>query len=531
MPIQHRNKSVSVHDFALNPRADIPRSSFRIETAHKTSFDAGYLVPIYVDEVLPGDSFNFRMTLFSRLQTLIAPIMDNLYMDTFFFFVPSRLVWDNWRKFMGEQANPGDSTSYVIPKVTLPEFGPISCSIYDYFGIPVEGQIGAVMSINALPFRAYNLIYNEWFRDQNLQNSVSVPKGDGPDADTTYTLLRRGKRHDYFTSCLPWTQKGTSVPLPLGSSAPVVASATYSAPTFKNDDNTQNARRLRSQVGNDDVAWLVNSTKTSDAFWDTTGLIADLSSATAATINQIRQSFQIQKLLERDARGGTRYTELIKAHFGVQSPDARLQRPEYLGGGSSHISINPVESTNGTSATGRLAALAANGGTIGNHAFVGSFTEHGYIIGLASVRADLNYQQGLRKIWSRNTRYDFYWPVFAQLGEQAVLRKEIFCNGIPASDEAVFGYQERWAEYRYHPAYITGTMRANAGNDYWHLAQTFVGPPFLNATFIQENPPMQRILNGGALTDNQQFLVDSFISIKAARPIPMYSVPGMVDHF
>jgi len=516
------------------PKADIPRSSFNIQTAHKTTFDAGYLVPVYVDEVLPGDTFNLSMTAFTRLATPLYPTMDNLYLDSFFFFVPNRLIWSNWQKFMGQQENPGDSTSYVVPTTTSPSSGYAVGSLQDYMGLPTVGQVSAGNTVthNALHTRAYNLIWNEWFRDQNLQNSVVVDKGDGPDTYTNYTLLKRGKRHDYFTSALPWPQKGNPVALPLGTSAPVTYIGGTGTIRVQDSSNPSLARALQTN-GSGAGSTLSLASGTSD-FSGT--LFTDLSQATAATINQLRQSFQIQKLLERDARGGTRYTEIIRAHFGVISPDARLQRPEYLGGGSTPIQINPIAQTSGTNASGTstpLGNLAAMGTGLANgHGFTQSFTEHGVIIGLVSVRADLTYQQGLRRMWSRSTRYDFYFPAFAMLGEQAVLNKEIYVTGT-STDNNVFGYQERWAEYRYNPALITGLFKSTSAGtiDGWHLAQKFTSLPTLNSTFIQENPPISRIVAVGSGANGQQFLCDTFFNNRVARPMPLYSVPGLIDHF
>ncbi|WNK12392.1 MAG: major capsid protein [Microvirus sp.] len=537
-----KNKSASSHSFAMVPKADIPRSKFSMEKTLKTTFDSGYLVPIMCEEVLPGDTFNVNVTMFGRLATPIFPVMDNLHLDSFFFFVPNRLVWNNWVKFMGEQDNPADSISYSIPQQVSPAGGYAVGSLQDYFGLPTAGQVGNsnTVSHSALPIRAYNLIYNQWFRDENLQNSVTVDKGDGPDSSptTNYTLLRRGKRHDYFTSALPWPQKGgTAVTLPLGTSAPVLTNnntITLSSSTFGN-------KKL--QAGNF-VAGLnggltaeQTSTPVVDVkFGNQSGLYADLSAATAATINQLRQSFQIQKLLERDARGGTRYTEIIRSHFGVASPDARLQRPEYLGGGSTPINISPIAQTGGTGAQGTTTPqgnLAAFGTYMAKgHGFTQSFVEHGHVIGLISVRADLTYQQGIRRFWSRSTRYDFYFPAFATLGEQAILNKEIFCDG-SSNDSNVFGYQERWAEYRYNPSQITGLFKSTSAGtiDPWHYSQKFTSLPTLNSTFIQDTPPLSRNLAVGASANGQQLLLDAFFHINAARPLPMYSVPGLIDHF
>lgn len=548
-------KSVMQHAFSQIPSIDTQRSSFNRSHGYKTTFNAGGLIPILVDEVLPGDTFNLQATLFCRLATPVVPFMDNLFLETFFFFVPNRLVWEHWEAFNGEREYPSDTTDYLIPCMHSSSSGCSANSVADYFGIPVGVPFGSV--INALPFRAYAKIWNDWFRDENLQPMISIPSGDGPDSwiyfyfdgtsDSSPAVnlgafngcLPRGKRHDYFTSCLPWPQKGSSVDIPIGTSATVSGNIpitgtitnTYSGTASDGSGNIQNVRFNGNTMtyiksGTSNTSGSVSLNSTFSATGATAGLTVDLSGATAVTINSLRQAIAVQQLLELDARGGTRYTEIIRAHFGVVSPDARLQRSEYLGGSSTRININPVQQTSSTDDTTPQGNLAAFGvGADSFHGFTESFTEHGYIIGLVNVRADLTYQQGLSRMWSRQTRYDFYWPTLAHLGEQAVLNKEIYMQGTSADDD-VFGYQERYAEYRYFPSMITGEFRSTYAQslDVWHLSQKFDSLPTLASGFIVDKPPIERVV---AVTSEPQFLLDCYFDMNCVRPMPVYGVPGL----
>lgn len=557
-------KSVMKHAFSMIPKTTIERSSFDRSFGYKTTFNEGLLIPFFCDEVLPGDTFKLKTSVLARLSTPIVPVMDNMFLDMQFFFVPNRLLWDHWPNFNGEQRDPTDSTDYLVPTVTSPVGGFAAQSIFDYLGLPTGV---ANLSVNSLPLRAYNLIWNEWFRDENLQNSVTVEHGDSDNVNN-YTLLKRGKRHDYFTSCLPWPQKGSAVTVPLagditakdiGSVSPLFPFQSGSAFGFNTVPAVTSVSGVKSKVysvneGVPGSSPITNSyvdpqlsvqyqnlpTGTSTGGYlvmdqDSINNIAGALQLTSTTqssvnVNDLRSAFQIQRLLERDARGGTRYTEILRSHFGVISPDARLQRPEYLGGCSTPVNINPVQQTSATTSVTPQGNLAAFGYISNTHDdFNHSFVEHGYIIGLMSVRADLTYQQGINRMWSRQSRFDFYWPALAHLGEQAVLNKEIFAQGND-QDNQVFGYQERYAEYRYKPSLITGKLRSSDPEtlDVWHLSQKFTTLPKLNSDFIEENPPISRVV---AVQNEPHFIGDFYFDLKCIRPMPLYGVPGLIDHF
>lgn len=547
------NPSVMLNRWAKSPMPRVQRSKFDLTHGHKTTMNAGYLYPVSCEEVLPGDTHMCNMTGFARIATLQNPIMDNVHLDYFAFFIPHRLLWSNWERFNGARDTPDASIDYVIPVIkdegeedeTLTvEPG----SLLDYFGLPTIVEIQNDDLPSALPARAYNLVFNEWFRDQNLQDKLLVPLTDGPDARTWYTLQRRGKRHDYFTQALPWPQKGDPVSLTLAGFSNVGVIGNGDALGLRNGTDNMGlqvtagtgAPTLATDSYNVPVGNIVGTTfpsvsRTVGVSLDaaTSGLVALTSQLTAnsLTINDLRLAFTYQQILERDARGGTRYTEILQSQYGVSPMDARLQRPEFLAGSSRATQVTAVPQTSASPASpsdrDAQAGLAAYGQVIANLNFNRSFEEHGYILILANIRADITYQQGMRRMWSRKTRYDFYDPLLANLGEQALLNKEIYYDFDGEFANGVFGYVPRWDEYRFIPSQVTGAFRSNYPDgslDPWHLALDFDATPALNSDWIRDNPPISRVV---AVPTQPNFLVDMYFSWKAVRPMPIYGVPGL----
>lgn len=519
-------KSNMIHRFSNVPEANIQRSRINRSFTYKTTCSEGYLIPFYNDIMYPGDTFIGRATIFGRMATPVFPIMDNLFVDTFYFGVPWRLVWDKFQEFMGEVNRSGEITTYEIPHRTVTTaYQPNS--LEDYFGLPTK-VTGYSHSI--LPLRAYALIYNDWFRSDYLQDPIGIEFGDyNEDSihnyDDKYVLMRRGKRFDYYTSCLPFPQAGPGVEISLAGDAPVLSAKSVSTNYLSPNISYRGSVGIQSGHMN-----IINphggATTDIGMKLDDFGLYAELSGLSAITINTLREAFAMQHFLERLAVGGNRYTEIVYSMFGVKSPDARLQRPEFLGHGQARININPVEQTaqsSETSPQGNLAAYAVFRNE--HHAFSYSATEHMIILGLLSIRADLTYQQPLWKQWSYKTREELYWPQFSHLGEQAVYTREIDCRGTD-SDSTVFGYQERYGECRYYPSLITGLFKSNtdSGLDRWHLSQDFETAPVLNSDFIVDNPPVSRIV---AVPSEPHFYIDIYMDLQCIRPMPIYSTPGL----
>lgn len=524
--------SAYVHSFAIVPQIKIPRSSFWRPFRHITTMDMDKLYPILVEEILPGDVLHFNLNQFGRLNTPLVPFFDNVYWHWQAFFVPNRLVMANWQKLCGEQDNPGDSTDYLTPVCNYTQV--TANDLANYMGWPVRP--GVAQSGSALPLRAYNLIWNQWYRDENLQDSVAVKTDDTPDSGANYSILPVCKTHDYFTSALPWPQKtlnGQGVQLPIGSTAAVVSNGAI--PTFnvtggdKNfmlrNNNVLSSTSRRLYVGDS------GDNNATVSFGNQSGLVTDLSQATAATVNALRAAFAFQRVYERDARMGTRYPEILLGHYGVVSPDARLQIPEYLGGGKAHLLLNSVaqqSSTDSTSPQGNLAAygvMASN-----NQGFSHSFLEHGWLLVLGCLRADLTYSQGMPRQFSRRTRFDYWWPEFSFLGEQYIKKKELFVSGT-AADEEAFGYQEYGAEYRYGRNQLSGLMSVDAPlslGTKWTLSQKFISTPVLNADFVKSNTPIANVV---AVANQPAFTMDFFMKTHWTRPMPTYSTPGLIDHF
>lgn len=558
------NRNSQAH-FAVNPNVDIKRSVFDRSFDHKTTFNTGEIVPFFLDEVLPGDTFKIKTNFVVRMSTPIHPVLDNLYLDTFYFFVPNRLIWTHWKEFQGENnMSYWDSPAeYQVPQISSLTGFPKG-SLMDYLGIPTEIGSSSIY-FNHLPIRAYCLIWNEYFRDQNTMQPISITKGDATvnaltssvfdsqlypsSAQNGYYLMRAARFHDYFSSALPEPQKGDPVTISLlDDSLPITVGDTVTS-----FDGQVLFETTRGSTGNfyplgisisspgsgkaltqmDSPTSLGGSTTT---FSQVTGsnLVADLTGTPVVSINELRQAFQLQKMLEKDARGGTRYTEILKTHFGVTSPDARLQRPEYLGGKRIPINISQVLQTSSTDETSPQGNTAAYSLTVdSDDSFTKSFVEHGYILGLAVIRPVHTYQYGVEPMWLRKKRTDFYMPVFASIGEQPILNSFIYLSTNQTQNNEVFGYQEAWADYRYKPNRVSGAFRSNYAQslDVWHYADKYSSLPTLSAAWMFETPNnVDRTLAVGMETEDQ-FIADFYVENICTRPMPLYSIPGLIDHY
>lgn len=546
------------HGFDQVPSLDTARSTFDQSHGHKTTFDGGQLIPILAKEVLPGDTWTGKVDVFARFQTPQAALMDNAWLSTFWFFVPARLVWENWERFNGAQDDPGDSTAFIVPTVDYGAGGATIGSLPDYLSIPTGAKTTG-LAFNAMYTRAYNLIWNNWFRDEDLQDSVVVDVDDGPDNPANYVVLRRGKKKDYFVSCRPFLQKGTAVTLPLGTSAPVslsgkmvvrldsehvgnkmsaFLSSDYStAVPISQGFGTSGATPGLIDSGPGAQEWVLDPNRSlyADASLADSGRtiagVADLSAATASTIAQLRLAEMTQQILELDARAGTRYVEQLKMVWHVTPDDARLQRPEYLGGGRMALNVHPIPQTSATGATGtpqgNVSAMATVSGSSG---ITKSFVEHGILYCLVCADAELSYQQGLDRQYSRSTRYDYAHPLLANIGDQAVLNKEIYAQGDGDADDALpFGYQERYGEYRFSLSRITGKFRSTAAGslDFWHLAEEYLSLPLLDAAWRVSDPPFDRVV---AVPTEPHFYFDSWFTLKSTRVLPVFGVPSLGRH-
>ena len=511
-------RSTMRDEYSRQPASRVQRSQFDLSESVKTTFDAGLLIPFWVQEALPGDVFRVRFNALIRMATSLYPLMDNLRCSVHFWACANRNLWDNWRKFCGERDDPSDSIDYTIPVVALNAVMTTG-SLWDYFGLPHESQMTETGDFNVLPARMYNFTVNEHYRHQQLVDSLNCPKDDGPDPSANYTLQRRTKRPDYFTTLLPSPQRGDSVSLPLGTSAPIYTTDVAGTVVEVGNSGQTVTHPLDANLSTVDIGAALATT-----YPDDVNLFADLSNAASATINEMRTSIAIQQHLELDSRGGTRYPEVLWSQFGTEFKDVSY-RPYFLGGGTVPINVSAVANQSGSS--GDLGDLAGIGtGYTDDIGFSAAFDEHHYLMGILCVDADLTYQQGTHRLWKRSTRYDFFWPSFAFIGDQAVKREEIYTTGAASNDDIVLGYSPRYEEYRTGRAKVTGLFRSAATGtlDAWHSAENFGSAPVLGQTFIESNPPLDRNI---AVPTEPHFILDGAVNCTAARPIPLNGIPGL----